>query len=201
VKNNGNLLYVTTGKRTAIKYIEELILKHQDSILKKINSLRNKTSYKKQMHYFGKEFSIVCAQQKDEIKIDILNKICYINFSTELNEIEFIKKFSTFYKKEAEKLFIVLLDYWSDKMKLKFSSMRIGNAKTLWGSCNTINKIFLNYNLIQYKKSHIEYIVVHELAHIKHKNHSAKFWNLVENFLPNYKETKKEMRAMKTLHY
>lgn len=74
------------------------------------------------------------------------------------------------------------------------NKVRIKNIKYAWGSCSSNKNITINYNLIKYSKEAIRYVVLHELCHLKHMNHSAKFWGLVETYMPNYKEVKKELR-------
>jgi len=75
----------------------------------------------------------------------------------------------------------------------------IPDNKTRWGSCSAKNTISLNYYLAKLPESLIEYVVVHELAHIKEKNHSAKFWNLVEKYLPDVKKRRKLLREYEKL--
>lgn len=70
----------------------------------------------------------------------------------------------------------------------------IKNMKYAWGSCSSKRNISLNSNLIKYSKQAIQYVVLHELCHIKYMNHSKDFWNLVEKYMPNYKEIKKEFK-------
>lgn len=70
----------------------------------------------------------------------------------------------------------------------------IKNIKYAWGSCSSKRNISLNSNLIKYSKQAIQYVVLHELCHIKYMNHSKDFWNLVEKYMPNYKEVKKEFK-------
>lgn len=70
----------------------------------------------------------------------------------------------------------------------------IKNIKYAWGSCSSKRNISLNSNLIKYSKQAIQYVVLHELCHIKYMNHSKDFWNLVEKYMPNYKEVRKEFK-------
>ncbi len=67
-------------------------------------------------------------------------------------------------------------------------------AKTRWGSCSSQDRISFNYYLMKMSSSCIEYVVVHELAHIAHKNHSVDFWGLVKRYLPNYKATEEKIK-------
>jgi len=68
--------------------------------------------------------------------------------------------------------------------------VRIKEQRTLWGSCSSRNNINLNFLLIMAPLKVIDYVIIHELVHTIHKNHSANFWNAVEAIMPNYKEAK-----------
>ena len=67
--------------------------------------------------------------------------------------------------------------------------------KTRWGVCNKVSKtITLNSDLIRYSFDKLDYVIVHELSHFIHFNHSTSFWSLVQKYCPNYKKIRKEMR-------
>ncbi|HHH53129.1 MAG TPA: M48 family peptidase, partial [Bacteroidetes bacterium] len=68
-----------------------------------------------------------------------------------------------------------------------------------WGSCSSDNCISFNYHLVKLSSSLIEYVVVHELAHIVHHNHSKDFWQLVNRYLPDYKIKEEKIRAFEKL--
>uniref|UniRef100_UPI0018AB9FA7 M48 family metallopeptidase n=1 Tax=Clostridium tertium TaxID=1559 RepID=UPI0018AB9FA7 len=75
----------------------------------------------------------------------------------------------------------------------------IKDQKSLWGSCNSRREIRLNWRLVLMPQFVMDYIIIHELCHIKQMNHSKEFWKLVESHCPNYKESKywlKENGAM-----
>ncbi len=73
--------------------------------------------------------------------------------------------------------------------------VRIRNQKTRWGSCSAFGSISLNYRLMKYRFELIDYVIIHELCHLKEMNHSVKFWKLVEKIVPNYKLLKRELRS------
>lgn len=77
---------------------------------------------------------------------------------------------------------------------IKPNKIRIKEIKYAWGSCSSNKNITINLKLMAYSKEAIRYVILHELCHIKHMNHSKKFWELVEGYMPNYKEVKKEFR-------
>ena len=77
---------------------------------------------------------------------------------------------------------------------LKPNRVRIKQIKYAWGSCSIHKNISINQKLICYSQSAIRYVILHELCHLKYMNHSKDFWNLVESYMPNYKQAKKELR-------
>ena len=81
-----------------------------------------------------------------------------------------------------------------DLTGLKPKKIRIKQIKYAWGSCSANKNITINYNLIKYSKEAIRYVILHELCHLKYMNHSKDFWKLVETYMPNYKEIKKEFK-------
>lgn len=107
-----------------------------------------------------------------------------------------IKDIDIFYKKEIEKHIYPLIEKHSKNMNLFPTSIRFRKNKRTWGSCNYKNGLNFNYLLMKYPIHIMEYIVIHELAHIKHKNHSKKFWDLVEKYCPNYKFIEKEFKTL-----
>ena len=96
----------------------------------------------------------------------------------------------SWYKKRFMEVALPRLSYFSNKYNLKVNQVRVKEQKTLWGSCSSKNNINLNYLLIMATMKVIDYVIVHELVHIIHKNHSAKFWQKVETIMPNYKKAR-----------
>jgi len=76
------------------------------------------------------------------------------------------------------------------------SAVKISNAKTRWGSCSGKNSLNFSWRLIMADDDLIDYVVVHELAHIKELNHSERFWAIVEGILPDYRERKKRLKLL-----
>ena len=84
---------------------------------------------------------------------------------------------------------------YSEIMGLIPEHVSINSAKTRFGSCSGKNRLNFSCRLMQYPEEAFDYVVVHELAHIKHHNHSKQFWALVEKYMPNYKERKKLLKG------
>lgn len=102
-----------------------------------------------------------------------------------------IKNIDSFYKKEILKYLPDLVQEYSIKMNLMPTSISYRKNKRTWGSCNYKNGLNFNILLMKFPIELMEYVVIHELAHIEHKNHSKDFWNLVKEFCPDYKQREK----------
>lgn len=74
------------------------------------------------------------------------------------------------------------------------NKIRIKDIKYAWGSCSSNKNITINHKLISYSEIAIRYVILHELCHLKYMNHSKEFWNLVQRYMPEYKEVKKEFK-------
>jgi len=68
--------------------------------------------------------------------------------------------------------------------------------KKQWGSCSTSGNLILNPHLIKAPKTYVDYVILHELCHIKEHNHSEQFWRLLTQVMPNWKEVKAELDGM-----
>lgn len=79
------------------------------------------------------------------------------------------------------------VNYWAERMGLSPTYLRITTAKGRFGSCNSRGGICFSCFLMLYPEEAIDYVIVHELAHLKHLNHSSAFYRLVEQTLPDYK--------------
>ena len=100
----------------------------------------------------------------------------------------------TWLKKMAVKHLVPWLKELSIKHQLAFNQASIRGQKTLWGSCNAQKNICLNYKLLFVPPKHAEHIILHELCHTKHLNHSKRFWNLLVQLDPHAREHSKAIR-------
>ena len=99
-----------------------------------------------------------------------------------------------YYKQEAKIFLPELVDEYANKMSLFPSSLTFRKNKSRWGSCSYNNRISLNTRLMKFPLDVIIYVIIHELAHIKHKNHSKDFWNEVEKYCINYKSLNQKLK-------
>ena len=91
-------------------------------------------------------------------------------------------------KAAAEQYIPPRVQYFAKRMQLTPSAVKINSAKTRFGSCSAKNSLNFSCRVMIYPPEIIDYVIVHELAHIKHHNHSRAFYALIAEFLPDYKE-------------
>lgn len=113
---------------------------------------------------------------------------------SEEQRVYYQQKFKSTYKKVAKKLLTKRLEVWSEKMGLEVKGLSFRMQKSVWGSCSSTNKISLNMKLIVAPLEILDYVVIHELAHICHKNHSRSFWQVVETYTDHRRRAAKWLR-------
>lgn len=91
--------------------------------------------------------------------------------------------------------FLKRAQWWADKLNVSFHSLTLTHAKKRWGSCSHDNRIRIHARLIQLPENLLDYVIVHELCHIRHKNHSAQFWQYVESVMPDYKKQRRMLQT------
>ncbi|MGL4451649.1 MAG: M48 family metallopeptidase [Sarcina sp.] len=137
--------------------------------------------------YLGEEYKLKFAQIP---KIDMIEKNIYTTVDNKRESLEKLYKFL------AKNYIIERVEYYLDKFKIIPKSIKIKQQKTRWGSCSFDNNLNFNYKIIMAKKELVDYLIIHEMCHMEHKNHSAEFWRAVEEILPNYKILRKELKVI-----
>jgi predicted metal-dependent hydrolase len=99
---------------------------------------------------------------------------------------------------KAKQFLPARVDFLAKQHRFKYDKVSLRNQKTRWGSCSSKNHISLNIALVLLSPHLIDYVILHELTHTKHKNHSADFWNSLEAILPNYKTLRRELKKHTT---
>lgn len=91
-------------------------------------------------------------------------------------------------KKIAKQKIMEHVDYYARRMEIDYGSISMRNQKSRWGSCSSKGNLNFNYRLAYLPEELLDYVVVHELAHRRHMDHSAAFWEEVETYYPAYKK-------------
>lgn len=133
---------------------------------------------------------------------DLLLHVPRDHWSEEVYRKEFPQlagKLREFYKKEGIREVTKRVALYSSSMNLTPKLLRWHEPKTRWGSCSSRGSIQFNWRMIVFDIDLIDYIVVHELSHLQHMNHSKEFWTLVGKILPDYKERTQKIKDQQML--
>ncbi len=190
--------------RTSLKTINRIvqekaawIIKHRDSYISMDNSKLNRLYYNGEKHLFRGNESILKIEKSSR------NYIRFINGSIEISldktdSSEAIKRLLYIgYKNEAMILFPLILSSLIKKHEdqmFKPGGLIIRSMKRRWGSCSNRGVITLSTELIKLSDKLIEYVILHELCHLKHHNHGTGYYNLLSSLYPDWKEARKELR-------
>jgi len=198
---NSEGVVVKTNRSTTIENINQMVQKKSSWISKKMEMFKTKPTKTKittgsRLYYMGKSYYVNINKDKNiqTIEINFTHSKFYIITPIIYEEIKLNHTIEKFYKEKAIQKITPIIKKYSKIMGVEPKSVGFRYAKTKWGSCNSNNQLSFNYQLIKLPSSLIEYVVIHELAHIIHKNHSQEFWKEVYKYLPNYKTIKERIR-------
>ncbi len=201
-------LCITAPTGTKTSSIEGIVRRRSAWIIRKLADIKE---YKSSLHlrefisgetitFLGKQYILrVTRDVRAETGCLIQDGVLLVNMKNDWltgenlrQEVRF--EIASWYKKQAKKKLKSRAGYWSKKLGINFRSLIISNPHKRWGSCDPHNNIRLNWRIVMAPLSLVDYVVVHELCHVPHKNHSEKFWQLLGNFIPDYDSRKKLLR-------
>ena len=146
--------------------------------------------------YLGQDIQLdVVTNPANKAPIFDSNKL-RIATPTPDNQLLIQRKVIQWYQKQAGIDFSRRLAILAAKLGVATPPLTLSNAKSRWGSCNSRGEVRLNWRLLQAPPHIINYVICHELAHLKQMNHSAKFWAVVEQLFPDYKSAEKELKNL-----
>lgn len=160
------------------KTIQEFIEKNKDWISEKkqeaIEKIKEFREWEK-FYFFWQEYELVFDDKSEDIYYDWLKLYLHKRHKIVVKE-----KLVDFYKKEARKYIVPRLKEIAEKNNLKYNIVKITSAKTRWWSCTNKKNLNFTYRLVMAPTRSIDYVLIHELAHLKYMDHSAKFWDYVQ---------------------
>ena len=207
---NGTTLNITKPKYVSNKLISKMINENKENIYNQYikimstenNIIKHWTTGEKIL-YKGEQYKIIREEIKEntiELKINEKEKVFIIKISQNVKDEELIKynidkMIKNLFKNNTECIIQERLPYWSKVTKLPYKSFNVRDAKTKYGSCKPDTKqLYFSSRLIMLPEDKIDAIIVHELCHIVHRNHSQAFYDLVKEYIPNYKEIDKWLK-------
>lgn len=199
---NKNEIIVKTPLKFKSHMIKEIVYEYKEWILRSIEKVPSKNSFDfvsgGVVPFLGINYpmNLVVNDKMRNVRFTLNDEVFTVEYNENCNNYDdFIDGLKLFYKFNAEKIIDPMFDEWTYKTQLLPNKIGYRYAKGRWGSCSHINNISINYKLLQFEKKAIEYVVLHELCHIQEKNHSAKFWDLVSFYMPDYKTVEKTLKS------
>jgi len=142
------------------------------------------------------------ANDQQELTIILSKRLQHKLISSSQLAVVTKKQIEFYFKQQAQKLILPKVEYYSKQTQLVPTAIKIRQYRARWGSCNNRGELSFNYLLMMLPIYVIDYIVIHELCHLRYLNHSKDFWQLVAKYYPDYIEAKKWMKANQSaLHW
>ena len=199
-------LRVLGPMRTSVRHVEQLILAHEAWVLKKLDAWREtRTQRTWSLHdqntlpYLGATLPVVI--QTHGLRTPRLTHqdtqlilATHDARDTARNHRALVQ----WLRAEAQRCFEARVALYAAQLGVPMPPLALSQAKTRWGSCSSRGHIRLNWRLIHLPLPLIDYVVAHELAHLKEMNHSPRFWAVVETMMPHWREARRELRAQVT---
>lgn len=190
---------------TTRNQIQEVVESKREWIMKKLEEY-NVSPRKAKEYEDGEKFQILGESYYlniyyKDINNAILNVenekieiILPLSYAEEDNTEQIKKMIDKMYYMIAEKEVESAMEKTRKMVGLAPEEYKIKKIKYAWGTCSSRKVITINQNLMMYSRKAIEYVILHEICHLKYMNHSKKFWKMVESYMPDYKEAEKELK-------
>ncbi len=198
-------LRLTAPKWVTIAEIESAIREKQRWIFTKLNERRERSARRLQpqmqwrdgaaMPYLGGEITLrIATGQAAGVVFDTEQRSLTICLPAEAGEQQLRDRVQGWLQTEAKRIFAERLPLYATKLEVSYQSFALSSATTQWGSCTADGKIRLNWRLIHFALPLIDYVIAHELAHLREMNHSPRFWATVQSIFPEFETAKKALR-------
>ena len=172
-------IYVTTNYLTSKREVKTILDNEKNFLRKALSRTRKKLEKEELFYYLGEKYDIILVPFENTEVSD--GKIF----------VKDMKTLEKWLKKETKRIFVERLEYNYNLFDedIPFPKLKIRSMKTRWGVCNKRdNSVTLNSKLIKYSIHEIDYVIIHELSHFVHFDHSREFWETVRMHMPGYKK-------------
>ena len=185
-KTTSEIKKIVDGKKKWI-FRKQLEFQKQNSVILKPTYIVGS-----KLPYLGRNLTLKILKNKKTESVSLKKDTIIVSIKSKMLSKVLVKKlYQEWLMEKSSQIFTSRLNKISKKLKLKPRKIIIKNLKDRWGSATSDDTINLNMNLIKSPRSVIDYVILHELCHLKIKGHSDKFWQMVKKFMPNYDEQKR----------
>jgi predicted metal-dependent hydrolase len=199
-------LHVTSPRRAPVDDIERAIRAKQSWILTKLFERAERRSMRDQrapvewadgarLPWLGSDLTLrLEPAARSHCVFDADTRELRLGVTPGLEEWQIRERVKLWFQGEARRVFGERLDLYAPRVGVRYKAFALSSAGTRWGSCTVAGNIRLNWKLIHYPLALLDYVVVHELAHLREMNHSPAFWAVVGEVFPDYDGAKAALR-------
>lgn len=197
IEPNGEVV-VVTPKRFSQRQMEQFVTQNIDWIERTKQKLAHKRQNEygdngQSLHLFGKHYrKEVISTSSRPYGVSVQGEILYINTSQPGRANALVERFL---KNTAEEYIVPRTHRLAEKMAITFRNISLRQQKTRWGSCSSKGNLNFNWRLVHAPPKVIDYVIIHELAHRQHMNHSARFWALVAKYDGDYAQHRRWLQT------
>ena len=198
-------LVLTAPKMLNLQDIEAITKRKASWIFEKLEHRNNNNDFDfrefvsgETIRYLGRQYILKIVETDDEPNCKLHGKWLVVSIRKERNKLESRIQAKTliiqWFKNKAYFKLRERLDGYADKMNLSYNLLILADQKKRWGSCDIDGNIRVNWRIIMAPLLLIDYVVVHELCHLTHRDHTPEFWQLLEDHLPDYCKRRKQLK-------
>jgi len=147
------------------------------------------------IHYLGEALTLCVAQSLFAAPVHRRGSELWVFVVSDSEAAQIERAVAHWHQHEAERLYAERVAHYVALLNVMPRAIKLSSAKTQWGCCTARGTVRLNRQLIKLPLRLIDYVVVHELAHLREMNHSAAFWRVVETACPDYLRLRRELKA------
>jgi predicted metal-dependent hydrolase len=197
-------LMITAPRWVTLTDIESAITEKQRWIFAKLIEWRTRVEQRALPHvdwkdgaevpYLGQPVRVTLGAPQGTLAFDAHRAALALPLPLQADPQQIKDRVQGWLQGEAKRLFGERLAIYAEKLGVNYRAYALSSAATRWGSCSSDGKIRLNWRLIHFPLSVIDYVVAHELAHLREMNHSPRFWQTVESIFPEFREARQTLK-------
>jgi predicted metal-dependent hydrolase len=194
-------LTVNVPLRASEKWLHSVLQDKADWVVEKLDSWQAKKAPPicwaegARIPFRGEEFTLRLAPRARGAVPQLQGEILHVPAGVEAEAARIEKSVTQWYRGEALRVFAECVEHFAPLLQVTPREIKLSAARTQWGSCTAHGVVRLNWQLVKMPLHLIDYVVVHELAHLVEMNHSPAFWRVVESVCPDYKQCRAELRS------
>ena len=193
-------LTVNAPLRASEKWLHSVLQDKADWVVEKLEGWQSKKpppifwAEGARIPFRGEEFILTLTPKQRGAVPQLHGEILHVPVGMEAEAMHIEKAVTQWYRSEALHVFRECAEHFAPLLQVSPREIKLTAARTQWGNCSVHGVVRLNWQLVKMPLHLIDYVVVHELAHLVEMNHSPAFWRVVESACPDYKQCRAELR-------